>query len=117
MPAQRAAVGPQDPVQGLFHDVANADASKINRFAMRAAHGKHRFASFLTVSFRRAAGTLNVGIAEGGRRVPYVIVAAAASGGAAGFAGCLNLFGGSQVGFRKLHVLFRTGNLALVSFC
>jgi hypothetical protein len=64
--AKRAAVGPQDPVDGLLHGVANAYPSKINRFAMRTARGKHSFGAFLTVSFRRAAGTLNMRIPESG---------------------------------------------------
>jgi hypothetical protein len=66
--AKRAAVGPQEPMNGLLHGVANADTPKINRSAMRTAGGKHNFfASFLTVGFRRAAGTLDVGAPEGGR--------------------------------------------------
>ena len=66
--AQRAAVGPQDPVNGLLHGVANANAPKINRSAVRTASGKHSFlASFLTVGFRRAAGTLDMIAAECGR--------------------------------------------------
>ena len=59
--AKSAAIRPQDPVDRLLHGVPYADASKINRSAMRTAHGKHSFASFLPVSFRRAAGTLHVG--------------------------------------------------------
>ena len=66
MPAKSAAVRPQDPVDSLLHGVANAYTPKINRFAMRTARGKHSFGAFLTVSFRRAAGTLNMRIPESG---------------------------------------------------
>ena len=64
MAAKSAAVRPQDPVDCLLHGVANAHASKIDRFAMRTVHGEHRLASFLTVGFRRAAGALDVGAPE-----------------------------------------------------
>jgi hypothetical protein len=33
--AEIAAVGEQDPVDGVFHGVANADASEFDRSAMR----------------------------------------------------------------------------------
>jgi hypothetical protein len=64
--AKSAAVGPQDPVDGLLHRVANTDASEIDRFAMRTTRGEHSFWAFLTVSFRRASGTLHVRIPECG---------------------------------------------------
>ena len=61
MAAESAAVGPQDPVDRLLHRVANAYASKINRFAVRTTRGEHSFCGlFLTVSFRRTAGTLDM---------------------------------------------------------
>jgi len=61
MAAKCAAVRPYDPMESLFQDVANAYTSKVNRFAVRTAHGKHSFgASFLTVGFCRAAGALYV---------------------------------------------------------
>jgi hypothetical protein len=99
MAAQGAAVGPEEPMDGLFHGVANADATKINRSAMRTARGKHSLlVSFLTVSFRGTAGALDVIAAEGRRRTPHITVVTAASSGPASFPGGLDLFRRPQVG-------------------
>ncbi len=39
--AKRAAIGQQDPVEGLLHGISNADASKIDRPAIRTLRGEH----------------------------------------------------------------------------
>jgi hypothetical protein len=116
--AQGATVRPQEPMDGLLQGVAYAYASKINRFAMRTTHGEHDFlASFLTVGFCCATGTLHMIAPERGHRISHITVAgAAASGCAAGISGRLDLFRRSKVGLGKLHPLPLAGNLTLVSF-
>jgi hypothetical protein len=65
--AKRTAIGPENPMDGLLHDVANAYASKIYRFAVRTLRLEHNCCGlFLTVGFRRASGSLDVA-PEGGR--------------------------------------------------
>ena len=116
MAAQSAAVGPQDPVDRLLQGVANAHASKINRFAVRTSHGKHSLlVSFLTVGFRRAAGTLYVAPHYGRRRSQILIGAATTPSGAAGFARSLDLFRRPEVRLGELYPLSFAGNLTLVS--
>lgn len=84
---------------------------------MRTVGGKHSFlVSFLTVSFRGASSTLD--IAECRRRVPYIAAGVLATLiRLACFTGGLDLFGRPQIGLGEFYVLFRAGNLALVSFC
>jgi hypothetical protein len=117
MAAKRAAVGQKDPKQSLLDGVSNAYASKIDRFAMRTARGKHNSsASFLNRSFRRTASASGLAVPECWRRVPYAGLVATASCRAACFPGGLNLFWGPQVRFGELYTLSGAGNLPLMPF-
>ena len=115
--AQRAAIGPQDPMDRPLHGVPHAYAPEINRSAMRTARRKHFLASFLTVGFSRAACTLHVAPECGRRVLDIVVVGATAPVGAAGVAGSFDLFWRPQIRLRQFHMLFRARNLALVSLC
>jgi hypothetical protein len=116
--AKRAAIGQKNPEKRLLDGVSNANAPKIDRFAMRTACGKHSSsASFLNGSFRRAASASALAVPERWCRVPYAGLVATASCRAACFPGGLNLFWSPQVRLGELHTLFGTGNLSLMSFC
>jgi hypothetical protein len=105
-------------MESLLHGVSNAYASKVDRSAIGTLRGEHSVpASFLTVSFRRAASTARLVAPERRRGLAGTGVAAAAHVRTAHFPGGLNLFRRPQVGLRQLNSFLCAGNLALMPFC
>ena len=98
--AQSAAVRQDKPLQCAFECVAGAHSPEVDRFAMRAARGKHGSGRL------SAAGGGSMAGAEGRRRI----------GGTAGIARGLDLFRSPDVGLGSAHAFPGARHLALVSF-
>jgi hypothetical protein len=118
--AKRAPMGYQDPQESSFGGVSGAHGSKLDRSTMWAVCGKHGLrltssAAFLNIRFGRASypGSKIVPERWSGVMRP---ASGAASGGAAGFPGGLDLCCCPQVWFRKSYPFFCSGNLTFVPF-
>ena len=105
-------------MQSLLEGVSNADSSKVDRLAMRAAREEQlvvdQFIN-LPVSFRGTAHGGNAAAPERQRGATYVGRRALVPAGSARFLSGFDLFRGPEVGLGDFNVLFGARNLALVS--